>query len=83
MILFANRETRRGAEFLNAKDLGTRQAGKWTDLIVLASNPLDDIKNTRTMTGACVAGNKVTDVPQPEATWPPAARRRFSRYPSQ
>ena len=42
--------TRSGAEFLNAKDLGTLQTGKWADLIVLSRNPLDDIKNTRSMT---------------------------------
>jgi imidazolonepropionase-like amidohydrolase len=51
--------TRSGAEFLNAKDLGTLQAGKWADLIVLGRNPLDDIKNTRSITDVYIAGNKV------------------------
>lgn len=51
--------TRSGAEFLNAKDLGTLQPGKWADLLVLARNPLDDIKNTRSITDVYIAGNKV------------------------
>jgi imidazolonepropionase-like amidohydrolase len=51
--------TKSGAEFLKAKDLGTLQAGKWADLIVLARNPLDDIKNTRTIQAVYVAGNNV------------------------
>jgi imidazolonepropionase-like amidohydrolase len=51
--------TKSGAEFLKAKDLGTLQVGKWADLIVLARNPLDDIKNTRTLTDVYIAGNAI------------------------
>ena len=51
--------TRSGAEFLGAKDLGTLERGKWADLMVLAANPLDDIKNTRRIDAVYVAGNKV------------------------
>jgi imidazolonepropionase-like amidohydrolase len=51
--------TKSGAEFLKAGDLGTLQAGKWADLIVLAKNPLDDIKNTRTIVAVYIAGNTV------------------------
>jgi len=51
--------TKSGAEFLNAKDLGTLQVGKWADLIVLSKNPLDDIKNTKTVTDVYIAGNTV------------------------
>jgi imidazolonepropionase-like amidohydrolase len=51
--------TKSGAEFLKAKDLGTLQVGKWADLIVLSKNPLDDIKNTRTITDVYIAGNTV------------------------
>jgi imidazolonepropionase-like amidohydrolase len=51
--------TRSGAEFLGAKDLGTLERGKWADLVVLAANPLDDIKNTRRIDAVYVAGNKV------------------------
>ena len=52
--------TRSGAEFLRAPDLGTLQTGKWADLIVLAKNPLDDIKNTRTIVEVYIAGNPVS-----------------------
>ncbi len=51
--------TRNGAEFLGAKDLGTLERGKWADLIVLEKNPLEDIKNTRTIRAVYIAGNKV------------------------
>ena len=52
--------TRSAAEFLGAqKDLGKLERGKWADLIVLAANPLDDIRNTRTIEAVYVAGNKV------------------------
>jgi imidazolonepropionase-like amidohydrolase len=47
------------AAFLHAKDLGTLEASKWADLIVLNSNPLDDIKNTRTIEAVYIAGNRV------------------------
>ena len=49
-----------GAEFLGAaKDLGTLEAGRWADLIVLTKNPLENIKNTRGIEGVYIAGNKV------------------------
>ncbi len=51
--------TRSGAEFLHAKDLGTLEPKKWADLIVLERNPLDDIKNTRTIEAVYIAGNRV------------------------
>ena len=35
------------------------QTGKWADLIVLSRNPLDDIKNTKSITDVYIAGNKV------------------------
>jgi imidazolonepropionase-like amidohydrolase len=47
------------AEFLGAKDLGTIENGKWADMIVLARNPLTDIKNTRSIESVWIAGNKV------------------------
>ena len=47
------------AEFLGAKDLGTLERGKWADLIVLAKNPLVDIRNTRSLESVYIAGNKV------------------------
>lgn len=51
--------TRNSAEFLGAKDLGTLESGKWADLIVLSKNPLDDIRNTRSIESVMIAGKKV------------------------
>jgi imidazolonepropionase-like amidohydrolase len=51
--------TKSGAEFLKAKDLGTLQVGKWADFIVLARNPLEDIKNTKSITTVYIAGNAI------------------------
>ena len=50
--------TKSAAEFLGAKDLGTLEAGKWADLVVMAKNPLDDIRNTRTLETVYIAGRK-------------------------
>lgn len=41
-----------------SKDLGTLEKGKWADLVVLTKNPLDDIRNTRSIEMVMVAGNK-------------------------
>ena len=51
--------TKNSAEFLGAKDLGVLKKGKWADLIVLGANPLENIKNTRTIESVWIAGNKV------------------------
>jgi imidazolonepropionase-like amidohydrolase len=51
--------THNAAEFLRAKDLGTIQTSKWGDVLVLGKNPLDDIKNTRTIEAVYIAGNRV------------------------
>jgi len=51
--------TKSGAEFLGARDLGTLEVGKWTDLIVMTKNPLEDIRNTRSMTQVYIAGKLV------------------------
>ena len=51
--------TRNSAEFLGATDLGTLQKGKWADLVVLEKDPLQDIKNTRSIYSVWIAGNKV------------------------
>jgi len=52
--------TKSAAEFLSAKDLGTLEAGKWADLIVLTADPRANIKNTRTIEAVYIAGNQVT-----------------------
>jgi imidazolonepropionase-like amidohydrolase len=52
--------SKRNAEFLGvSKTLGTLEAGKWADLVVLEKNPLTDIKNTRTIQKVFIAGNVV------------------------
>ena len=51
--------THNAAEFLQAKDLGTLQRGKWADLIVLDKNPLENIRNTRSIEMVMIAGNKI------------------------
>jgi imidazolonepropionase-like amidohydrolase len=51
--------TKSGAEFLGARDLGTIEKGKWADFLVLTANPLNDIRNTRSIESVFIAGNKV------------------------
>jgi imidazolonepropionase-like amidohydrolase len=51
--------TKSGAEFLEAKDLGTLESAKWADLIVLDRNPLENIKNAQTIRAVYIAGNRV------------------------
>jgi imidazolonepropionase-like amidohydrolase len=51
--------THNAAGFLRAKDLGTLERGKWADLIVLGKNPLEDIRNTRSIEMVMIAGNKI------------------------
>jgi imidazolonepropionase-like amidohydrolase len=41
------------------KDLGTLEAGKWADFVVLNADPLSDIKNTRTIDSVWIAGNRL------------------------
>ena len=51
--------TKSGAEFLKAKDLGTLEANKWANLIVLGANPLDNIRNKRSIESVYIDGNKI------------------------
>jgi imidazolonepropionase-like amidohydrolase len=52
--------SKNAAEFLGvSKDLGTLETGKWADLVVLTRNPLDDIKNSRSIESVMIAGNAV------------------------
>jgi imidazolonepropionase-like amidohydrolase len=52
--------TRSGAEFLNAtKDLGTLEKSKWADLLVLDANPVENIRNTRTIRTVYISGKPI------------------------
>ena len=48
--------TSTSAEFVGADDLGTIEAGKSADFIVLDTNPLDDITNTRAISAVYLRG---------------------------
>jgi imidazolonepropionase-like amidohydrolase len=47
------------AKCLGLDDVGTLEAGSWADFVVLAEDPLADIKATRSLRDVYVAGNKV------------------------
>jgi len=51
--------TSRPAELLGIADMGTLAAGKSADFIVLNANPLDDIRNTRTIASVYLGGRKL------------------------
>jgi imidazolonepropionase-like amidohydrolase len=39
--------------------IGTLAPGNWADFVVLGRNPLEDIKNTRSIESVWIAGNRV------------------------
>lgn len=47
------------AKALKVNDVGTLEKGKWADIVVYDKNPLDDIRNTETISTVYVAGNEV------------------------
>jgi imidazolonepropionase-like amidohydrolase len=50
------------ARWLGDKTIGTLEAGKWADLVVLLKDPLADIRNTETVDSVYLAGNSVPTV---------------------
>jgi imidazolonepropionase-like amidohydrolase len=50
------------AEFMRATQIGTIQPGKMADLLVLGSNPLEDIRNTRSIERVYIGGNPVPTI---------------------
>lgn len=52
--------TRTAARCMGAeRDLGTLEAGKWADFVVLDANPLTDISNVRKISSVWIAGTRV------------------------
>ena len=43
-------------------DLGSLEAGKWADFMVMGENPLDDIANTKSLESVYIGGNAVPGV---------------------
>jgi imidazolonepropionase-like amidohydrolase len=56
------------AKVMGLKNVGTLQPGNWADLVVLRANPLDNIRNTRTIDSVWIAGGKLADVQPVAAT---------------
>jgi len=50
------------AKVMGLKQVGTLQPGNWADLLVLRANPLENIRNTRTIDSVWIAGGKLADV---------------------
>lgn len=60
--------TGNAAKAFGVKEVGTLEVGNWGDLVVLRANPLDNIRNTRTIESVWVGGAKLADVSPVTAT---------------
>jgi imidazolonepropionase-like amidohydrolase len=49
------------ADCMGLEDVGTLTAGKWADFVVMSSNPLEDITNTRTVEAVWMAGKRLPE----------------------
>jgi imidazolonepropionase-like amidohydrolase len=68
-----------GAHFLGAdRDLGSLETGKLADIIVLNSNPLDNIRNTLDMRYV-MKGGRLYDAATLDEVWP--RQRAFGPHP--
>ncbi|MDH5642686.1 MAG: amidohydrolase family protein [Gemmatimonadota bacterium] len=47
------------ARCMGLTDVGTLEPGKWADLVILESDPFEDITNTRSIESVWLAGNRV------------------------
>ena len=47
------------AACMNLSDTGSLEPGKWADLLVLGNNPLEDMRNTRSIEQVWIAGNQL------------------------
>ena len=53
--------TGNAARVMGLAELGTLEPGKWADFVVLAADPLADIRNTRRIDSVWVAGRRLPD----------------------
>jgi imidazolonepropionase-like amidohydrolase len=51
--------TRDAAACMGLEDVGTLEPGGWADFLVLGSDPLADVDNTRSLESVWIAGNLV------------------------
>lgn len=56
--------TASAAQFYGAKDLGTLEVGKQADVLVLDKSPLENIRNTRTISHVYISGREVHNINQ-------------------
>lgn len=50
------------AAWLDDKTIGSIEAGKWADLLVMDDDPLADIRNTKSISAVYIAGNPVPTI---------------------